>query len=71
MAARKEQAQAKSPRWWHDLELRTSKFEKDEFVPRGMYHLANQYKGVIGSTRRIDSCEVSGFDTRQATEDAP
>ena len=49
VAARKERAQAKSPHWWDDRELVTGKFEKDEFVARGMDHLADQYDGPIGS----------------------
>ena len=49
VAARKERAEARSPHWWEDRELVTGKFEKDEFVPRIMDHLANQYDGPIGS----------------------
>ena len=49
MAAPKERAQAKSPHWWDNQELVTEKFEKDEFVARGMDHLANQYGSPIGS----------------------
>ena len=52
MAAPKERAQAKSPHWWDDRELVTGKFEKDEFVARGMDHLADQYNGPIGSDPR-------------------
>ena len=49
VAARKEQAQARSPHWWDDWELVTGKFENDEFVARVMDHLADQYDGPIGS----------------------
>ena len=49
VAARKERAQAKLPRWWDDRELVTGKFEKDEFVEGVMDHLADQYDGPIGS----------------------
>ena len=49
VAAGKERAQAKSPRWWDHRGLVTGKFKKDEFVARVMDHLADQYVGRIGS----------------------
>ena len=48
VAARKEQAQAKSPHWWDDRELVTGKFEKGEFAASVMDHLVDQSDCPIG-----------------------
>ena len=49
VAAKKRRAMVTSPHWWDDKMLVTGKYEKDEFVARGMDHIADQYDGPVGS----------------------
>ena len=49
VAAKKRRAMVTSPHWWDDKRLVTGKYEKDDFVPRVMDHIADQYDGLVGS----------------------
>ena len=49
VAAKKGRAMVTSPHWRDDKMLVTGKYEKDEFVPRVMDHIAEQYDGPVGS----------------------
>ena len=48
VAAKKGRAMVTSPHCWDDKMLVTVKYEKDEFVPRVMDHIADKYDGLVG-----------------------
>ena len=70
VAAKKRRAMVTSPHWSDDKMLVTGKYEKNEFLARVMDHIADQYDGPVGRTRRRGIFQEMGAGSDKNSADA-